>query len=313
MSAPAKAWMGLDVGATKLLGVVVSADGAVQARLTTATDRDDGPAAVIDRCTAVAEALRESAGPVAGIGVGFAGLVDHASGRVRSSIMLPSWSDVALADELAGRLDVPCRVENDATAAGYGELCALGKPAGLHLVVLTVGTGIGGAIVIDGELYRGASGTSAELGNMTIERDGPECWCGGRGCLNTLASGSAIAARAAELYGDGKARSVEELARLADAGDVPAREAIEGGARALGVGIANVINVFNPNRVALSGGVTALGAPWLDAVRAEARRRAFAESVAAATIDLCRDGADAGAVGAACLARDFGPSGGGGA
>jgi len=296
-------WLGLDVGATKVALVLVDGDGAVAARARAATPRDEGPGAVLERVVALALPFAADA---RGVGVGFAGLVDQERGTVLSSIMLPGWERVPLAAELASRLALPARAENDATAAGWSEFVALGRPPGTMLALLTVGTGIGGALVVDGKLVRGRTGTAGEFGNMSIDPQGPECWCGARGCLNMLASGSAIARRGAELTG-GEARSVEEVARLAQAGDPRAARAIDEGARALGVGIANLINALNPDRVALAGGVTALGAPWLDAVRASAARQALREPFAAAAIGLAADGAEASGVGAALLIRDAGP------
>jgi glucokinase len=193
-----------------------------------------------------------------------------------SSIMLPGWDDVPLAERLSAPLGgLPVFVDNDATAAGYGEYLSLGSPEGLNMVLLTVGTGIGGAIIIDGELYRGATGTSAEFGNTTIDWQGETCWCGNKGCLNMLASGTAMANR-----------TVEE------------------GARALGAGVANIINIFNPDRVVLTGGVTSLGEAFLDQVRQEASWRAFSESMAHARIEYSVRGIEVGALGAAGLIRD---------
>jgi len=296
-------WLGLDFGGTKVALVQVDDGGVVSARARIPTRPEDGPSALLERVVALARPFRASARAV---GAGFAGLVDPEHGTVLSSIMLPGWEGTPLAAELAARLRLPARVENDATAAGWSEFTALGRPSGATLALLTVGTGIGGALVIQGELYRGRTGTAAEFGNMSIDPSGPECWCGARGCLNMLASGSAIARRGAELTG-GEARTVEELAALAEAGDARAALAIEEGARALGVGVGNLINALNPDRVALAGGLTALGARWLEAVRASAARQALREPFAAATIALAAHGADASGVGAALLARDAGP------
>jgi glucokinase len=299
VSAPA--WIGLDVGGTKILGVAVDRRSEIVARARVATHGEDGPEAVLGRCVALVRELASDRDP-AGVGVGFAGLVDARAGSVSSSIMLPGWERFPLGPRLAAAVCAPCRVENDANAAGYGEWIALGSPRELALVVLTVGTGIGGALLLGGRLHRGASGVAGEIGNMSIDWNGPECWCGSRGCLNMLASGSALAARHAELT-RGPARSVEELGRRALAGDDVARRVLDDGARALGAGIANVINLINPERVALAGGVAELGDGWLTRVRDEARRRAFRESMDAVTIERCRLGETTGALGAAALAR----------
>lgn len=296
------AWIGLDIGGSKLLAVAVE-EGRVVARARTETQRAEGPEAVLARaCALVGEVTH--ARTARGLGVGFAGLVAP-DGSISSSIMLPGWDGFPLAARLGRACGLPVTVENDASAAGYGEWCASGAPPrGTHVLV-TVGTGIGGAVLVDGRLLRGASGVAGEIGNMSVERDGPLCWCGNRGCLNMLASGSALSARHAALTRE-PACSVPELARRAAEGDELARRVIEDGARALGAGLANVVQLLNPAHVAVGGGVAELGEPWLALVRDEVRRRVFREAFAAVRIELCRLGAEAGAIGAAALARDAG-------
>ena len=296
------AWIGLDVGGTKLLGVAVDEDGNVVARVRRETRREEGPAAVLGRCVELVRELGDGR-RARGLGVGFAGLVDAREGRVSSSIMLPGWTGFPLGRELGSALDLACCVDNDANAAAYGEWVAIGRPRELTLVVVTVGTGIGGALVLDGRLHRGASGVAGEIGNTSVDWRGDECWCGNRGCLNTLASGSALSARYAELT-RAPALPVLAIGERARAGDAVARRVHDDGARALGAGLANVVNLLNPGRIALAGGVVELGDDWLALVRAEVARRAFAEGVRACTIERCRGGEAAGALGAAALARD---------
>ena len=311
-------WLGLDVGATKILGVMVGPNGRTLGRRKMASRREEGPEAVLDRARQLATALLEDHGPASGVGVGFAGLVDHRRGVVLSSIMLPGWDGLALASWCETAFSLPAFVDNDANASGYGEYVALGSPPGLNLVLLTVGTGIGGAIVLDGQVYRGATGTAAEFGNTTIDWNGARCWCGNQGCLNTLASGSAIAARAAAVAAtlargtslSSPAADAPDLATVdlfqeaARAGDPAVARALDEGARALGAGIANLINIFNPDRVVLTGGVIEAGDAFLDRAREEAGRRAMAEPFAHAVIARSVLGYEAGAVGAACLVRD---------
>jgi glucokinase len=247
------------------------------------------------------------------VGAGFAGLVDWRAGSILSSIMLPGWEAFPLAERLSSELGgLPAFVDNDATAAGYGEFLALGANPEMNMVLLTIGTGIGGAIIIHGKLFRGATGTSAEFGNTTIDWQGKECWCGNRGCLNMLASGSAISDRASALArgADSALKGLEEpipverIDEAAGAGDRVAIQAIEEGARALGAGVANIINSFNPDRVVLTGGISALGPDYLKVVREEASKRAFSESVAHARIEFSVVGPEVGALGAAGLIRD---------
>jgi glucokinase len=299
-------YIGLDIGGSKILGAAVADDLRILGTLKVSTVREEGPAAVLQRALGVCRELKERHGPPRGVGAGFAGLVDRRQGRVLSSIILPGWDGIPLAAELSQGLDLPSVVDNDATAAGYGEWLARGSLPGLNMVLLTVGTGIGGAIIIDGKLYRGATGLSAEFGNTTIQWQGRRCWCGNQGCLNTLASGSAIARRAGELGVEGcpSPAGVERVAEAARDGDSAAAAAIEEGARAMGAGIANIINIFNPDLVVLTGGVVGMGEPYLQTVREEAGRRAFSESADHARIESSALGPHVGAVGAAGMIRD---------
>lgn len=307
-------YLGLDIGGTKILGAAVTVDLRVLGTLKVATMREDGPDRVIERAIQVCRTLAGRHGTPRGVGAGFAGLVDLQRGRVLSSVILPGWSDVPLAATLSECLDnLPCLVDNDATTAGYGEWLARGSPPELNMILLTVGTGIGGAIIIDGRLYRGATGTSAEFGNTTIQWQGMRCWCGNQGCLNTLASGSAISRRAEELAaaagqstlkGLSSPIDVKNIAEAARGGDMAAARAIEECAQALGAGVANIINIFNPDLVVLTGGVPRIGEQYLQTVRDEARRRAFSESADHARIELSVLGPQVGAFGAAGLIRD---------
>ena len=309
-----KHWLGLDIGGTKILGAVVSDDLEILGTSRVETLRDEGPRAVAERAVSLLRGLIEAHGPANGVGAGFAGLVDWKTGVVSSSIMLPGWDGFPLASFLSESLGgLPAFADNDATVAGYGEYLALGAPPGLNMVLLTVGTGIGGAILIDGRLYRGATGTSAEFGNMTIDWLGTKCWCGNRGCLNMLASGSAISVRAAVLADEGERGaldgldrpiSVEKIAEAARSGDPDATQALDEGARALGAGVASIINIFNPDLVVLTGGVSVLGEDYLDRVRKEAAWRAFKENADHARIELSVVGTEAGVLGAAGLVRD---------
>jgi glucokinase len=309
-------WLGADVGGTKTAVVRVDGAGRVAARARFATGGADGPEAVFARLVA---ALRDLLVPgVRGVGAGFPGLVDVATGRVRSSIMLDGFAGFPLRDRLSAALDLPAAADNDATAACVAEFAARGSPRGLHLALLTVGTGVGGALVLDGRLHRGRGGLAGEAGNTTLDWRGEPCRCGAPGCVNTLAAGPAMAAD----YAARRARSgrpteapptLETCVAAAEAGDADARAALRRGAEALGALCANLINLLNPDAIALTGGVLAAadvplgpaaGDTFLGAVRASARTRAFAEALAVCAIEPARAGPDAGAVGAALLARD---------
>jgi glucokinase len=215
-------------------------------------------------------------------------------GLVHSSVMLDGWHDVPLARRIAARVGVPCRVDNDVNTAAIAEAHVRGGARAM--VFVAVGTGIGGALVLDGRLWRGASGVAGEIGNMTIARDGRRCRCGRRGCLNTVASGSAIE-RALGLRPNALARGAGSRARV--------RRAARIAAEALGVGLGNVMNLLNPSLVVIGGGVAFLGAGFLETLRRRARAEAFSEATRACRLERTRAGYEAGAIGAALLALSY--------
>jgi len=293
-----RATLGLDLGGSKLLAAVVRSDGTLIDRELLPTGRAIAPERAIRMVMDAAAALRARGSDFAAAGLGFPGLVDHSVGLVRSSVMLDNWRDVPLADRLSSALAVPCTIDNDVNMAALAELARRkgegGRPA--TTIFVFVGTGIGGAIAIDGELYRGPGGFAGEIGNTTIDHAGESCWCGRRGCLNTLASGSAIAAQLPA------GSSLEERWRN---GDPAAIRAVERGAHWLGVGLGNAINLLNPTLVIIGGGVAELGSRYLEAVERTAMREAFIEAASGCRFELARAGYEAGAIGAGLMAREL--------
>jgi glucokinase len=244
--------------------------------------------------------------------VGFAGLVNYDSGVIRSSIMLPDWVEVPLQSIIEKHFGNSVRIDNDANAAAYGEWWVGAGKGSRTVVCLTIGTGIGGGLIINNELYRGPDGTAAEFGNMTIDYDGPLCWCGNRGCLNPLASGTAITRRTVKKIKQGKRSKILDfvnsnldeitppiIAKAAFEGDELACQIIAETAMLLGAGIANLVNALNPDVVVLSGGVAEIGELLINRIRAEVQKRAFEIPVKRAKILKATLGYKAGAVGAA--------------
>jgi glucokinase len=312
--------LGLDLGGTKVLGVALSARGEVIAESKRPTPR--GEDALIDALTAVAEELRGAtarAGEVTAVGVGAPGLVDR-DGVLQAAPNLPGVDQLPLRAGLESRLGLPVHADNDATCAAWGEH-QLGAARGKqHVVVATLGTGIGGGIITDGRLYRGANGFAGEIGHMVVEPHGPLCPCGQRGCWERYASGSGLARLAREAAHAGHVPRVLELAGddpEAVRGEHVTRAAIEGdpGARAvfarfawwLALGMANLANVFDPEMFVIGGGLVEAGdvlfAParlaFTDLVEAPDRRPAI--SIVPAEL-----GERAGAMGAAVLACESG-------
>jgi glucokinase len=308
-------WLGLDVGGTKILGVVLDDAGTVVAEDRVPTPA--GAAAILDAAAGLCLRLQELAGPATGVGIGTAGLVDR-GGVVRVSPNLPGVSYEPFADGLAGRLGVEVAADNDATCAAWGEF-RLGAARGTRdAVVLTLGTGIGGGLITNGALVRGASGFAGEPGHMVVDPNGPPCPCGRRGCWERYGSGSGLGKLAREAAVAGLATRVVELAG-GDPEDVRGEHvtaaAAEGDEQALAVmerfgwwialGVANLVNVLDPEVVVLGGGLAAAGDLVLDPTRV-----AFGNLVMAANhrprvaILVTVLGPRAGAVGAALLGRD---------
>lgn len=311
--------LAVDIGGTKILTALVSPSGQVRARHRVETP-GRGVDPVIETVVRSARAVMADGGvsaqDVAGVGVGAPGPLDPETGVVFEPPNMEGWYNVPLAALLHERFGLPVFVENDANAAALGEWW-VGAGRGVHdLIYLTVSTGIGGGIIIADALVRGVSGTAGEVGHMTIDVDGPPCLCGrSTGCLEVLASGTAIARMAREAVAAGRptalrrtaggdvaslgARHVAEAAR---AGDSLAVEIFERAATSLGVGVANLLNLFNPRRIIIGGGVSKAGDLLFGTVRRVATARAFERPARDAEIVPAALGDDVGAVGAAAVA-----------
>ncbi|MDI6792723.1 MAG: ROK family protein [bacterium] len=308
--------IGVDLGGTKILAVVCDKTGNIIARAQCETLASEGKDFVIDRMVWLIDKLLNDnlldRQYWLGVGVGFPGLVNHKDGIAYSSIMLPGWHNVPLSVILTERLHTKVIIDNDANAATFGEWwIGAGKNAKTFLC-LTIGTGIGGGIIINDRLYRGPDGTAGEFGNMSIQYNGGQCTCGNQGCLNVLASGTAIAKRAMEQIREGVNDSILEIvdgnveritaevvAMAARDGDPLAKQIISEAARFLGVGITNLVNIFNPDMVVLSGGVTQIGEGYFSEIRSEVNDRAFDIPAQRVKIVPAALGLEAGAIGAA--------------
>jgi glucokinase len=309
--------IGVDLGGTKLLA------GAVDAELTV-LHRTNRPALGLDQMELVemvahaVEGVRTAVGgDVSAVGFGIPCTFDARTGMAVQAVNLP-LHDIAFAEIMAERLDVPVVVDNDANCAVLAEARA-GAAAGCsEVALLTIGTGIGGGLVLGGEVYRGFIGGGAEMGHMVVDMDGRPCQgnCPNWGCLESVASGSALVREAslavARLPDTDLGRALEAgreltgplITELARGGDPVARDAIEVIGRALGVGIANLVNIFNPQVVVIGGGVSAAGDLLLDPAREVMARRALAPARDVVRVEAAAFGAEAGMLGAAILARE---------
>ncbi len=312
--------VGVDLGGTKVATILADRDAKIVSRVTRPTERERGPEAVL---TAVADSVREAVAAggarmddVAGVGVGSPGPLDPRTGVVFFAPNL-KWHDVPIVAFLEDALGVPVFLENDANLAGLGE-ARLGAGRGSrNMVYVTVGTGIGGGLILGGEIYGGSSFVAGEIGHMIIADadEGPLCGCGNRGCLEALAAGPAIAGMARELIRHGEETMIvdlvggnidlvtaETVGQAAMAGDAAAIAIVGKAAEYLGIGLSNIINILNPDKIVVGGGVARLGEILLEPVRETVKAHALAPAFNAVSIVAAELGTDAGAVGAACLA-----------
>ena len=314
---PAECVIGVDLGGSKLLAGAVDAEFGVHHRVTRDVAGADTGTLLEDVAGAVLEVREAHGSEVAAVGFGIPCLIDSANGIAASSVHLPI-EGIAFADVMTERLGLPAFVDNDANLAMLAEHRHGAARGARHAAMLTLGTGIGGGLVIDGQLYRGSQGAAAELGHTVVWAEGPSCGpgCPNRGCLEAVASGSALvreALRAADEHPDSKLgqaiASGRELSgplvtELAHDGDEAAIEVLSGIGRWLGIGIANLINALNPDVVVIGGGVIAAGELLLAPARAEAQARALRLPVEHAQIVAAHFGAESGMLGAAVLAFD---------
>jgi glucokinase len=291
--------IGVDVGGTKILAAVVGSDGNISLREERLTDVASTERLFAELDGAV-EALRSQT-EVAALGFGIPSLIDQRSGRALSSVNLP-LQHVDFRDRMSERHGLPVAVDNDANAAAIAEW-RVGAARGAHdVVMLTLGTGVGGGLILGGKPYRGATGGGAELGHVVVEYDGPPCPCGGRGHLESFASGKAADGVARKLYGPES--NARELVRRGRAGESEAVAALAAIGRRLGAAIGSFVNTFEPELIVIGGGFAASGDLVLAPAREDALREALPELRDGIRIVRAELGADAGVVGAGMIAYE---------
>jgi glucokinase len=289
--------IGVDVGGTKILAAVVSREGAVEARLEHPTDISSEEALLAALDGAIEE-LR-SGGAFAALGFGIPSRIDQRAGRAVASVNIP-LAGVDFRDRMRERHGLPVAIDNDANAAAIGEWRVGAARGANHVVMLTLGTGVGGGLILDGKPYRGATGSGAELGHIVLDPEGPPCGCGGRGHLESFAAGPAADRAARELYG--ASSDAEDLVERARAGAAEAVEALARIGRYLGAGIASLVNVFEPEVVVVGGGFGAAGDLLLAPAREVLARQGLDPGRDTARVVPAELGADAGVIGAGLIA-----------
>lgn len=307
--------IGVDLGGTYLKLALVDGAGEIHERLTLPTGGADGQAAVIERMLGGIAALRQRAGdaPVTAVGIGVPGMVDMATGVTGDLPNLPGrWTGVPVGPEIRAATGLPVALINDGKAFAVAEH-RLGAAAGAETALLAaVGTGIGGAVIAQGEVLFGVGGAAGEIGHLVLQPEGPRCTCGNLGCVETLANGPAIVAEAvrrivqgfatsltAASGGDLNAVTAELVARAAEEGDPVAREVIDRAGAWLGMALAGAIALLAPEVVVIGGGVAPAGSRYFAAAEATARAHSGVTEIDRIAFRPARLGYDAGVIGAA--------------
>ncbi len=312
----AKRWVvGVDFGATNLKAGACDADGRLLSFVKKPTLAHEGKSAVITRISElILETIKESGQPqerIEGVVVGACGLVNCRTGDFVSSSVMPTWHTVPLAKIIAQAVSLPVILDNDSSMAIFGEWWA-GGAQGMHNIIgLTLGTGIGGGIVLDGQLFHGSSDKAAEFGHMTVDPGGPQCFCGNRGCLGLLASATGMVQRCAnqilqgrssilidQVNGERVTLTAQGIYEAAVGGDELATEIVVQTGKYLGIGVANLLSCFNPDMVIFTGGMTRMGEWLLSIIREEASGRTYSAIYEAARIEFGQLGDKAGVIGA---------------
>ncbi len=314
-----KVAIGVDLGGTNMRFGLVDENGRVHARKRGETRREEGPEKVIMRIRqgirTLADKAEKAGHSAVGAGVGVPGIISADEGVVRFSPNLPGWVDIALKARIESGLGMPVFVENDANAYAWGEAWSGAGMGAWSLVCITLGTGVGGGIIVNGRIWRGADGMAGEVGHITVEPGGLKCHCGNRGCLEQYASATAVATRAATLMSDGKQSSLCELyhtdplaltakavEEAAVKGDRLAKGVFEHAGKYLGLAAADLINLLNIDRIVIGGGMAGAWDLFIGALRKEVKERAFSIPAGRCKILPGTLGDDAGVLGAARLA-----------
>ena len=304
--------IGVDVGGTKIAAAVVTTEGEIlnEVRYPSAGPKERLLSSIARSVNEVRDGFE-----VGGVCLAVPGTVSMVENKIIDAPNLHAIEGIPLKDELEERTGLMTTVENDANAAAWGEYRFGAGSEVSHLIFITLGTGVGGGVISHGILLRGAQGAGGEMGHITIQATGPRCGCGNHGCLEALASGTAIARRAREVASEkpnsalgrlAVERAVlgEDVAELARQGDEAAISVLHETGVWLGIGLAGFVNIFNPEVIAIGGGAARAGDLILDAARHEVHLRAMSPSRDLVEIKEATLGAESGVLGAAALARD---------
>ena len=312
-----EAVIGVDLGGTKIYTALALPTGELLAESLVPTWAGGGLEQVLANIAATVKEVISKGGAgyhVGALGIGAPGPLDAATGLVYFAPNL-NWHNVQLKDLLEAALGLPVLVDNDANLAALGEQVYGAGRGTRDMVYITVSTGVGGGLILDGQIYHGTGGAAGEVGHITVDPHGPVCSCGNQGCLEAVASGTAMARVARELVAGGGGLGILDaaggdpgeitaitVAAAADAGDPEAKAILAEAGRFLGIGVASVINLLNPELVVLGGGAMKAGPPLWEAMEAEVQRRALAASLNRVRIVPAKLGSRVGLLGAIALA-----------
>lgn len=291
--------IGVDLGGTNLRIAAVDGNGKIIEKITTGTEVSRGRDRVIfDMCNAIQDLeakFRSSAGHLCGIGVGVPGIIEMQSGMVRQSPNLPGWEDYPVREEIERRLGSKVILENDANSAALGEKW-LGAAANVDdMCMLTLGTGVGGGLVLKGRIWHGMTGMAGEFGHINADPNGPPCGCGSQGCLEQFASATAVKRMAIEAVANGSApelgRAMNEepefsskvVYQMAIQGDEPAKKIYHTVGKALGIVLADLVNIFNLPMYVVGGGVSSAWEAFAPCMMEEIRKNSFVYRATAPT------------------------------
>jgi glucokinase-like ROK family protein len=305
---------GIDMGATHLTIILANVSGQVIAEKEVPFDIAQGPEACLSQADSLLKELlagvQRGLGDLSAVGVGVPGPIVSEAGMVLAPPIMPGWDRFPIRDSLQERWGHPVSLNNDAELGALGEWAYGAERGAGNLAYIKIGTGVGAGLLIGGQIYRGATGSSGEIGHLTIEENGPLCNCGNRGCLETLTGGHAIARIAREMVGN-NARTILadirpaeritaiDVANAARQGDPVAQQIIVNAGDHLGIAIAGLVNLFNPDSIVVGGGVAQIGDLFLEPVRKAVQKRslpAAAQAVRITTALLGRRSSGMGAV-----------------
>lgn len=308
--------IGVDIGGTSIKGAAITNKGEILDRFSLKMDRLAEPEVTYGKmCDEIGKFLKDKSykNKIAGIGLGVPGILDRANGIVKSSPNMPKWINFKITDFVQKRLNLPVKIVNDASSAALGEAKFGSGKNYQNIVMITLGTGVGGGIIIDGKLYDGLGGTGAQLGHSVIRYNGRQCGCGRRGCLEAYASATALIKQAniqKDKYSESKLNQIKDIEakdvfELAREGDVLAKKLVKEYITYLSEGLLNLCNEFRPDIILLSGGVANEGDYLVSRIEKYMKKHNYGYiNAPRVPVTLASLGYDSGKIGAATLIFD---------